>query len=344
MIKTNFISKIIGVVIMFSTIHTSQIQAEVITRAALDVGSGGLKVTIADVDTDSKQIVKKYYSDELTVAFKRDMQVSGKNEFSEEIQKIALEVMGKLKEELSFYKPVEWIGIATAASRQSKNAEAFYDKVNKELGIKIKVISQEEEGRLGFLTAEAVSGIAKQHIISYDSGSGSFQLTSEIEGVLEIVGGQLGMIPALTELVKGIRGKELDQVSSPNPISLFEASTLVERLKGLMPSVSEKFMKKINNEDSVVVGIGNKNFIFAHAANIIGKPTYTKEELWSVIEAHCGLSDKELQKFSVPHEAVIGMLLLYSVMDGIGINSLTYANANGSCEGLLVDPTHWTKI
>lgn len=69
--------------------------------------------------------------------------------------------------------------------------------------------------------------------------------------------------------------------------------------------------------------------------------TYTKDELWAAIEEHCGLTDREMQKFYKPEDAVVGMILLYSILDGFGIDQLTYSFANGCCEGLLVDPSFW---
>ena len=79
-------------------------------------------------------------------------------------------------------------------------------------------------------------------------------------------------------------------------------------------------------------------------ATAVGKATYTKQELWTAIEAHCGLPDEALTHFAIPQETLVGMVLLYSVMDGMGIDQLTYAYANGSCEGLLLDPNYWSPI
>jgi hypothetical protein len=114
-------------------------------------------------------------------------------------------------------------------------------------------------------------------------------------------------------------------------------------MKGRLPELSEAFKQKLQDPSTVIIGIGNENFIFAMGATAVGKNTYTKQELWSAIEKHAGKPASEMHKFSKPHESVLGMTLLYTIMDGLGIDQLTYSYANGSCEGLLIDSNYWTE-
>jgi exopolyphosphatase/guanosine-5'-triphosphate,3'-diphosphate pyrophosphatase len=307
-----------------------------ITRAAVDVGSGGLKVTVAKVDPLSQKIHKILYSNEHSVPLKRDMQVGGNSEFSEKIQKVALDTLSNLQKDLGSYKPAEWQGIATAASRQANNAQEMYDNIERELGMKISIISQAEEGRLGFTTAASVSGVAQDRLVAFDSGSGSFQLTTLLNGELEVTEGQLGHIPSL-EVLMEIRGEKLDLDSPLKPIMLEEADLLVQKLEDRLPSMSGAFKEKLLDPTTTVIGIGNENFIFAMGAEAVGKNTYTKEELAQAIEAQVNHTVKEMAS-----GRVLGIILLYSIMDGMGIDKLTYSYANGSCEGLLVDSDYWS--
>lgn len=328
--------------ICLSVINLNANDVTVVNRAAVDVGSGGMKVTVAEVDTATNKINKIFYSVEKTVALKRDMQISKEKRFSERVQQVALNVMAEFQVETAQYKPQEWAGIATAASRQAVNAQDLYDRILKERGVKITIIPQEEEGRIGFQTAVAVSGLPKANIISLDSGSASFQLATEIDGKLQVVEGQLGYIPALTTLVVDIRGGEIDHHSSPNPVSLHEANQMVALLKQHLPMLSDEFKQKLCDRNNHVVAIGNEFFIYAIGAVATGKTTYTKEELWDAIIAHSDLNDADLQQFPRPEETLVSMIYLYSIMEGLGIDQLTYCNANGNCEGLLIDPTYWT--
>lgn len=311
-----------------------------ITRAAVDVGSGSIKLTVAKVDPQNNKIHRILYSEEHPVPFKRDIQVGGNSILSEKIQKVAFETLSNLQKELAILQPTEWRGIATAASRQAKNAQDMFKKINEDLGIDISIISQNEEGRLGFATAAAVSRIPQEKLIAVDSGSGSFQITTLLDDHLEVIEGELGYIPSL-EMLMDIREQKLDLQTPPSPVTLKEAQLLVERMKGKMPPLPDAFLQKSKDPANTIVGIGNENFIFAMGATGVGKNTFTKEELWQGISNYAGKPAEELTQFAKPDTAVLGMVLLYSIMDSMGLDQITSRYANGSCEGLLVDTEYW---
>jgi exopolyphosphatase / guanosine-5'-triphosphate,3'-diphosphate pyrophosphatase len=308
-----------------------------ITRAAVDVGSGSMKVTIAKVAPQTQKIHKILYSKEHSVPLKRDMQIGGNSEFSDKIQKKALDTLSNLKKDLNSYKPTEWKGIATAASRQSNNAKQMYDKIENELGIKISIISQAEEGRLGFITAATTSNTKEDELISFDSGSGSFQLSTLIDDELVVTEGDIGHIPSL-EILLEMRGESLDSDKPLEPITLEEADFLVQKLQKHLPTMSDAFKEKLLAPNTKVVGIGNENFIFAMGAEAVGKKAFTKDELRDAIEAKVNFPKKQGKP-----ERVLGIILLYSIMDGMEIDKLTSSYANGSCEGLLADTNYWSK-
>ena len=270
-----------------------------ITRAAIDVGSGSIKVTVAKVDSRNGEINKILYSEEHPIPFKRDIQVGGNSQLSDKIQTVAFEKLKDLKEELSVHRPTEWKGIATAASRQATNAREMYEKINRDLGIDISIISQNEEGRLGFATAAAVSKIPQEQLIAVDSGSGSFQVTTLIDNELSVIEGELGYIPSLETLME-IRGEKLDLNTPPAPVTLEEAKLLVQRMGDKMPTIPNAFTEKFQNTDPSIVGIGNENFIFAMGATGVGKDTFTKDELWDAITHYAGKPPEELTQFSKP--------------------------------------------
>lgn len=323
------------------TLVTWYVCPKTITRAAVDVGSGSIKVTVAKVDPETSKIQEILYSEEHVVPFKRDIQVGGKSVLSEKIQTVAFEKLKGLQEELAAHRPTEWKGIATAASRQATNAIDMFKKINQDLGIDISIISQNEEGRLGFATAAAVSGIPQEKLVAVDSGSGSFQITTLIDKELEVIEGQLGYIPSL-EMLMDIRGEKLDLNTPPAPVTLKEAELLVQKMREKMPSLPEAFLQKLQNSAESIVGIGNENFIFAMGATGVGKDTFTKEELWQAIADHASKPAEELPQFAKPNTAVLGMVLLYAIMDSMNLEQITSHYTNGSCEGLLVDREYWS--
>jgi len=320
----------------------SYLKPKTVTRAAIDVGSGSIKVTVAKVDPLKQKIHTILYSKEHPVPFKHDLQVGGKSELSEKVQKVAIETLSNLREELAMHNAVEWKGIATAASRQAKNAQELFDHISENLNMHISIISQNEEGRVGFGTAAAVSNAPIDKIIAVDSGSGSFQITTLVGENLEVIEGDLGYIPSL-EMLMEIRGQKLEHNATIEPVTLEEAVILVQKLKEKMPESTDVLKAKLQDPEVQIIGIGNENFIFGMSAIAVGKDHFTKEELWDAINAYAGKPASEMTQFAKPSTTVLGMVLLYSIMDAMELNELTSCYANGSCEGVLVDADYWTK-
>ncbi len=323
-----------------------------VTRAIFDVGSSSLKVLVADVDPNIQKILRIHHSEERWIPFKRDMILSGQSFFSQAVQDKAMKAFADLKARLEKYHPAEWVGISTSAARSADNAAEFFEKVNSKLGIQVRVVTASEEGILGFLTAAAAAGLPKEHVISFDSGGASFQLAYETEGKLEVVEGMIAYLTALETLLTEIRGLPKEALeselngkkitTSPNPVSIDEVKLLLPALQKRLPSLSNSFLEKLKNPNSTVVSIGGPFTAFSYAEHAVGKSTFMKDELWSAIEMHCGKTDSELQEFPYPRQAVLGMIFLYSMMDGLGIEKLTNVPSLGSCEGLAIAESYWT--
>ncbi len=67
------------------------------------------------------------------------------------------------------------LAVATAAVRDAENGRQFIARVRRELGIRVQVLSGEEEARFGFLGA--VRGLAVDDGYLFDLGGGSLQLS-----------------------------------------------------------------------------------------------------------------------------------------------------------------------
>jgi exopolyphosphatase / guanosine-5'-triphosphate,3'-diphosphate pyrophosphatase len=61
------------------------INADIVRRAAVDVGSGETKLTIADVDTETNRIVKVHHQDCKVVALRKDLATSLDGTLSKEL-------------------------------------------------------------------------------------------------------------------------------------------------------------------------------------------------------------------------------------------------------------------
>lgn len=72
----------------------------------------------------------------------------------------------------------EVMALATSAVRDAKNSDAVLAKVEKETGIKLRVLSGEDEARMTFLASRRWFGWSAGRIINLDIGGGSLELTS----------------------------------------------------------------------------------------------------------------------------------------------------------------------
>jgi exopolyphosphatase/guanosine-5'-triphosphate,3'-diphosphate pyrophosphatase len=75
--------------------------------------------------------------------------------------------------------------VATSAVRDAANGGAFLDRVQAEAGLRVRVLSGEEEARLSFRSALAHFELATGRTVVMDIGGGSLELALAAEGLLD---------------------------------------------------------------------------------------------------------------------------------------------------------------
>lgn len=311
-------------------------QQAVVRRGAFDIGSGDTKITVADVDTKTNRITQIWHSTFKTVALRKDMAASKDKSLSPKIQRELISTINDMKDKVSQYNPVQWSAVGTSVFRTAVNGPKFLKEVEAETGLTISLLPQEEEGRIGFASAIAASNESLENVIAWDSGSGSFQISTLIGGKLQVYGAEFAYVPALQALFT-LRGQPHSLDKSPNPVSTDDALKLIETIGQKLPKIPEWLAE--NNKR--IIAIGGNTSIFAAAAIESGNSTFTKQEVMEALLATCNKSDEELSYFPEPHEVVIDFALLYAVMDHTGIEQVTHCETNGATEGMLVTPELW---
>jgi len=308
-----------------------------ITRASLDVGSGDTKVTIAEVNRQKNKIDKVWLQTFKTVDLRKDLSVS--KEEKNLSKKIVLELIDTIKqfqEKGSKYHPVEWTAVGTSVFRTAKNSKEVLENVKEATGITIRIIPQLDEGKIGFASAVAASGEDPENVIAWDSGSGSFQISTIVEGKLKMYGAEFGMGSAI-ELLFAIRMQPYSKDASLNPISLEEALELIEKIKkSKLPEVPSWLVKQTKK----VIGIGGYS-IFGAGKDAIRKSSYTQNDVLEAIRQNCGKNDSALSYSKYANKVVLCLVLLYAVMNHCGFEQVTYCETNGICEGLLITSEYW---
>ncbi len=165
-------------------------------RAAFDIGSGRIKLQVSDVDTRTNKIASVVFTDTASVALREDLANSLNGRLSSEIQNQTVEAIGKLMKKAALHQPEAYHGIGTEGLRLAENGQALVERIEKETGLPVTIVSQEEEGILGFISAVNESDVDPEKAISWDFGGGSFQITAKCGDHYCVYQGRIGKVPA----------------------------------------------------------------------------------------------------------------------------------------------------
>ena len=88
--------------------------------------------------------------------------------------------------------PSDIFAVGTASSRDAKNSASFYDSIEKEFGIRFRILSGDEEAKATFLGA-ALPGIQVSKMVVMDIGGGSTELVSLPKNADSIFGESLNI-------------------------------------------------------------------------------------------------------------------------------------------------------
>ncbi|MDX2117467.1 MAG: Ppx/GppA phosphatase family protein [Planctomycetota bacterium] len=176
---------------------------------AIDIGSNAVRFIVAQAQPDGT--FRHIHEDRDNCRLGRGM-AGGKGLARDAIERAAaaIERFAAKARELNI---VAIRAVATAAVRESKNADAFLSLVKQRAGLVIDIIHADEEARLGFRGAAASIDLYEGLVAVLDIGGGSAQLTIAKDGVLVASeSGPLGAV-RLTEHFGGpaaFAGKNFD--------------------------------------------------------------------------------------------------------------------------------------
>lgn len=133
--------------------------------SAIDVGSYSIRLGIAN--TDPFEII---YEQGQIVELGSGVKANGY--LKEDIVSKAIDIIKEYKNISNHYNVNNIIAVGTEALRKAKNSNEFIEKVLKETGISIDIISSQEEGRLSYLSSIYSLELTKNNLV-IDQGGGS---------------------------------------------------------------------------------------------------------------------------------------------------------------------------
>lgn len=99
--------------------------------------------------------------------------VSESSMLAEEAMRRTMKALATCKAKLGKYTVTQSRFVATEACRRAKNAEMFLERVYQDLGLKVDIISNEEEARLAFLGCSSLLAKETRYALAFDIGGGS---------------------------------------------------------------------------------------------------------------------------------------------------------------------------
>ena len=299
---------------------------------------------VAVVETSrSKSVVRKVlYDDQTSILLRCDMSISkdGKTLSESILSKTETTLKNYLNIAIETYDAKQFCGIATAVFRKASNGEAFLkSRLMKNVGLEIKLIDQEMEGRIGWQTAanaysNAFDNAEASEIVSWDSGGGSFQITNRHGDMYGDHQGSATVTSIMLEVQK--RQKS----ASPNPV---RENHVLECVRVLSERIASKSPSWIHSESNVVA-IGGRTCAFRICKLACGTNTYGPSDVMSALKRLQGKTDEELKNMGFPEVrmALPKLCLIYTVMKKCNISKLTYIRTNGSTLGVLVESGLWS--
>jgi exopolyphosphatase / guanosine-5'-triphosphate,3'-diphosphate pyrophosphatase len=153
--------------------------------AAIDIGSNAARLLITDVTVNENGKPHFQKQNLIRVPLRLGFDVFERNEISEEKERMILQTIHSYKFLLQVYGVEHYIACATSAMRDARNAAAILDRVKRETGISIEVITGDAEASYIYENHIA-ENLAKDHSYLYiDVGGGSTELTFFADTILK---------------------------------------------------------------------------------------------------------------------------------------------------------------
>lgn len=323
------------------------------TRYAFDFGSGAIKFKGVDFDVCSNKVVNVFGQFERHIKLVNCIYKSpdGIDSIDQKCITKAVVEFQNFEEDFNIKCTKDkCAGIATAWARKAANSDIVLNKL-RALGVKVRVLSQEEEGIYAFYSianSKVSEGVDINDIIVWDIGGGSFQITTlDKNGKLHVYHGSHGVETFESELRRVMNAPR----SAEYPF--FAGEKLEEALKYAYdqygkPITEDKVIyEKVKNNPKVkVYSIGGP--MTRGFKNQMGiNPVFAASDMQEVAK---GFANQSLEKMAwevyprLPTHYVasaqIAAILVHGIMEGAGFREAEIIN-NTLAEYVLYDRSLW---
>lgn len=338
--KTKLLTFFLTAFLLMNALSAEIIQKHVI-RAAIDIGMGGPKLQIAEVDLGTNKIVKILHTKRYFVNFYEGSKNKDKR-LSTDVMLQGLEAFKNAINVAHSFRVEGITALATASFRSATNGIDFAKLLEDETGIKVHIVDQSLEGKLAFQAVLSKVDVDAENLVVWDIGAGSIQFTGVAsDGSFLVDCGKEGGGAFNDYIICEIQRCNLKNCKTPNPMSAKDILQAEGHAKSLSQKVGKAFKDKIKHPGTKVIGAGSV-FGYGIAAMVGGKNPFSLYDIALVVSKLAGKTDADLGGGDFAFCEGSNAILTFGFMQGLGINQMHIINVNNA-DGAMVYEPFWKK-
>lgn len=311
-----------------------------VIRAAIDIGMGGPKLQVAEVDPRTNKIVKILYTQRYFVNFYEGISQSGNDQFGPEIMKQGLQSFKEAVEKANSFGADGVVAIATAAFRAAANGDQFASEIQNETGIQVHIIDQNLEGKLAFWAALSKLDVNAENLVVWDIGGGSMQFISKMpDGAYLVDGCEEGVGAFKDFIIENIQHRNVKEVASPNPMSAEDIALATIHANRLSNKLDKVLKDKISCPTTTIVGVGSV-FGYGIQGMVGGKNLFSIDDLAAVVSTLPGKSDTDLGGGDFAFVEGSNTIFVLGFIQTLNIRKMQIINVNNA-DGAMIYAPFW---
>lgn len=280
--------------------------------SVIDLGTNTCLLLIASVE---KNVPVKIFEAQEIPRLGKDLYRTKK--ISEEKFTLVSEIFRKYIACSRKYGSRKIMAFGTSALRDAENSDEFIEYISKETGLKIKVISGEEEAYCGYLGAVSDMKASEKYTV-LDIGGGSTEISYRSKGVFNHKSIDIGSVRLFENYFR----------ESHSEKKINEASDLIKRELRNISADDIKDRPLIGVAGTLTTLSAIKHDLKKFDENIIHKDILHLHEIKRIFNELISMSDEErlsLGEFMTGRSEIIlsGTLILVSVMEYLQFDSVT---------------------
>lgn len=312
----------------------AKMQERHLVRAAIEIGTSGPKLQVAEVDPQTQHVVKMLHTQRYFVNF---YETDAQHQLTPEVMTQGMQAFKEAIAVAHSFNVDGIVAIATASFRAATNGEHYAAEIQRETGIPVYIVDQQLEGELAFQAVRSKLDVDAEHLLVWDIGGGSVQwIATGAEGSVVVGCEKQGVGAFIDFIIEHIQHRNRQEISTPNPMSREEITQAQEYACNLTHNVDRLFKDKIKDDKTVVVGAGSV-FGYGIARLVDGKNPVSLEDLSIVVEGLVGKIDADFGGEYAFCEGANAILAL-GYMKALNIEKVRVVNVNNADGALIYQP------